>query len=96
VKTQHDPRQLDLVDYIDGLDHRSCSGPCAMVHPLEQCIVDAHDLALVLDGLEIVALAVRRIMPAKGILLMDIGQVDGLVEQLRCKYNIPPSPDDWK
>lgn len=96
MRTQHDPRQLDLVDYIDGLENRSCSGPCAMVHPLEQCIVDAHDLALVLDGLQIVALAVRRIMPATDIFRMEIGQVDALVEQLRCKYNIPPSPDDGK
>lgn len=96
MKTQHDPRQLDLVEYIDKLEHRPCSGPCAMSHPLEQCIVDAHDLALVLDALEILSLLVWRIMPATDSFQTAVAEVDGLVEQLRCKYDIPASPGDRK
>ena len=63
---------------------------------LEERAVDAHDLALVLDGLEILSLLVWRIMPATDSFRTSIAEVDGLVEQVRGKYDIPSSPDDWK
>lgn len=60
---------------------------------LEDRIIDAHDLALVLDGLEILSLTLWRIMPSTDSFQTAICEVDGIVEQLRCKYDIPASPD---
>ena len=60
---------------------------------LEDRTVDAHDLALVLDGIEILSLVVWRMMPATDSFRTAIAEIDGLVEQLRCKYDIPASPD---
>ncbi len=60
---------------------------------LEDRTIDAHDLALVLDGLEILSLTLWRIMPGTDSFQTAICEVDGLVEQLRCKYDIPASPD---
>lgn len=60
---------------------------------LEDRAVDAFDLALVLDALEILSLTVWRIMPATDSFQTAICEVDSIVEQLRCKYDIPASPD---
>lgn len=63
---------------------------------LEDRAVDAHDLALVLDGLEILSHLLWTLVPATDAYMNPLAEVDGLVEQVRGKYDIPSSPSIWK
>ena len=63
---------------------------------LEDLAVDAHDLALVLDGLEILSHLLWTLVPATDAYMDPLAEVDSLVEQVRGKYDIPASPSIWK